>query len=53
MVGSEGPDSGAASDHDQPDASGRKTEAWGALWKRPDSEARASGLGAEVHPVIT
>jgi hypothetical protein len=31
VVGGEGPDSGAASDHDSPDTSGRKTEALGAL----------------------
>ena len=53
MAGSEGLDSGAASDRNQLDASSHKIEARGALWKRPDFEARASGLGAEVHPVIT
>ena len=28
MAGGEGPNLGAASDRDQPDVSGRKTEAW-------------------------
>jgi hypothetical protein len=51
VAGGKGPDSGAASDHDSPDASDRKTEAQGALWKRPDSGGGASGHGAEVRPV--
>jgi hypothetical protein len=51
VAGGEGPDPSAASNHVSPDASGYKTEAQGALWKRPDSVARASGRGAEEHPV--
>ena len=43
MVGGEGLDLGAASDHDHPDAFGHKTEARGALWKRPDSGNGTSG----------
>ena len=36
-----------------PDASGHKTEAQGALWKRPDFGGGASGLGAVLRPVAT
>ena len=49
MAGGEGLDSGAVSDRDSPDMSCRKTEARGALWKRPDSGWYASGhAGADA-----
>jgi hypothetical protein len=37
VAGCEGPDSGAVSVRDRPDAYGRKTKALGGLWKRPDA----------------
>ena len=39
----EGSDVDVASDRDRPDVSGCKTEARGALWKRPNSGIAASG----------
>ena len=42
-----------ASDHGGPDASGRKTEARGALWKRSDSGVAASGHLTVLRPVAT
>ena len=49
----EGLDADAASDRDRPDASGRKTEARGALWKRPDSGIAVSGHLTVLRPVAT
>jgi hypothetical protein len=51
VAGGEGPNVGAAFDRDSLDMSDRKTEAQGALWKRPDSSGGASGRGAEARPV--
>jgi hypothetical protein len=52
VAGEEGPNSGAESGHDQPDASNRKTEAQGALWKRPNSSDGASGPILEVRSIM-